>query len=66
MVGNAGACPFCGTSELVCEMVEGSIDGPNHYWFCGYCTAQGPKSDDRETGLRLWNIRTAPAKADFK
>ncbi len=53
-------CPFCGVGDLIGEKVSGSFLGPEYYWRCDDCGAQGPPSDDRDEALALWNNRIGP------
>lgn len=45
-------CPFCGSVEFSNNYVGG-----RHYIVCTSCGAIGPKTDDSDNAIRLWNMR---------
>jgi len=45
-------CPFCAAGELRQNL--GTQDGL-HYIYCCDCGATGPKSNDKEQAILLWN-----------
>jgi Lar family restriction alleviation protein len=45
-------CPFCGSVEFSNNHVGG-----RHYIVCTSCGTIGPKTDDSDNAIRLWNMR---------
>lgn len=45
-------CPFCGSVGFSNNHVAG-----RHYIVCTSCGAIGPKTDDSDNAIRLWNMR---------
>jgi len=50
-------CPFCGSVNITNSC--GYSDKMYFYQQCWECRALGPRADDSETALKLWNTRPA-------
>lgn len=54
---NLKPCPFCEEHELLCMMVEGAVEAPEHHVYCAGCTARGPTLTTQRQAADAWNGR---------
>lgn len=52
-------CPFCGSTDLHIEHMEGTVLHPAYAVICGYCSAQS-NYVDRGAHVEVWNQRAIP------